>query len=275
MKRNARCPQPEAVNAEMTRLRANPVRAVRVLAALVLLVGSAAQISASEPPAAGGSAAIETLAPLVKRVKRSVVTIKATTQVLDAYPSAGPGFGFPDGPLPVTRETGGAGVIVDADRGFVLTSGHVASGADAISVLLYDGRRFAARIVVMDEDTDLAILAIDAADLAGGTVDCANDTQPGDFVLAIGNPLGLEFSASFGIVSALHRSWSGVSGHDLIQTDVLLDRGSSGGPLFNLRGEIIGINVARANDAVSERSFGFAVPASAIGGILLRAQKTN
>ncbi|WP_376963843.1 S1C family serine protease [Bradyrhizobium erythrophlei] len=99
--------------------------------------------------------------------------------------------------------------------------------------------------------------------------------EAGDFVLAVGDPLGLDHSATFGMISALHRSWPGIQGHDLIQTDVLLDRGSSGGPLFNLRGEIVGINTARAGEAMNERSFGFAVSAAAIQAILIRALKTN
>jgi S1-C subfamily serine protease len=251
----------------------HPKRA-SALAAL-MFVCSVMRVLGGEASVVGGPAVVQTLAPLIKRVKHTVVTVKVTAQALDAYPVTEPGSGFPDGPLPVTLEIYGGGIIVDADRGLIVTSDHVVKGAEAISVVLFDGRHFAARIIVTDEESDLAILRIEAAGLVSGTIDCANSSEPGDLVLAIGDPLGLEQSASFGMVSALHRSWLGVPGHDLIQTDVLLDRGSSGGPLFNLRGEIIGINIARASDAGRGRSFGFAAPASAIIGILLRAQKAD
>ena len=258
---------------EMARLILHPVEARIALAALMLLVCSVAWAQGGEKPAGGGLAASETLAPLVKQIMPTVVGIKVTAQTLEAYPSAGPGLGFPDGPLPITREFYGAGVIVDAERGLMLTSRHIVKGAETISVVLSDERRFVATIVVTDEESDLAVLRTDARGLAAGRIASSSAAEPGDFVLAIGDPLGLERTVTFGIISALHRSWDDVAGHDLIQTDVLLGRGSSGGPLFNRRGEIVGINIARAGNAAGERTFGFAGPASAATAILLRAQR--
>jgi S1-C subfamily serine protease len=168
----------------------------------MLLVCSIVQVIGGEVPVAGGPIT-QTLAPLVRQVKHSVVTVKATVQALEAYLPTGPGSEFPDGPLPVTREVHGGGIIVDAGRSLIVTSEHVVKGAEAISVLLFDGRRFAARIILTDQESDLAILRIDAAGLVAGTVDCANDAESGDFALAIGDLLGLEYSASFGIVSSL------------------------------------------------------------------------
>lgn len=259
---------------EMARLMLHAL-ARSALAALVLLVCTTTWTQSGEMPAGSGLAGSWTLAPLVKKVMPTVVSIRATAQALEAYPSAGPGFGFPDGPLPITRSIYGAGVIVDAERGLALTADHVVKGAEAISVLLSDGRRFIASTVVRDEDSDLAILKIDATGLVAGSIDRLESAEPGDFVLAIGDPLELERSVTFGIVSALHRSWIDVPGHNLVQTDVLLGRGNSGGPLFNLRGEIIGINIARTGHAAGERTFGFAAPASAATAILLRAQKVD
>ena len=253
--------------------RKKEIRTRGVLAALMLLVYSVTWAHGGEMPAVGGLAALETLAPLVKQIMPSVVSVTATTQALETYPSAGPGQGFPDGPLPVTRDFYGAGVIVDAKRSLILTSGHVVKGAETISALLSDRRRLAATVIVTDEESDLAILRVEATGLVAGPIARAPAAEAGDFVLAVGDPLGLDRTVTFGIISALHRSWYGVSSHDLIQTDVLLGRGSSGGPLFNLRGEIVGINVARADNAGGERTFGFAAPASAATAILLRAQK--
>jgi S1-C subfamily serine protease len=204
-----------------------------------------------------------------------VVTIKAIAQTIEAFSVSGPGSGFPDGPLPVTRDVYGAGVIVDADRGLIATANHVVKGTQAISVLLSDGRYFIARPVITDEEFDLAVLKIDASALISGSIDRPNQAEKGDFVLAVGDPLGFEHSATFGMISAMHRSRSGIPGHDLIQSDVLLGRGSSGGPLFNLRGEIIGINIARASDSSNERGFGFAAPSSALIPILRKAQEAD
>jgi S1-C subfamily serine protease len=244
-------------------------------ASILLLLGWLSVASSEEATAIGGPAAIQTLAPLVKKLARTEVAIKATVQTIEAYQATGPGSGFPDGPLPVTRDVSGAGAIVDAGRGLIVTGGHVVKGADTISVQLSDGRCFAARNVVADEEFDLAVVKIDAPGLIAGSIDSLNQAEPGDFVLALGGPLGLEHSATFGMISAVHRSRPGLPGHDLLQVDILLGRGSSGGPLFNLRGEIIGINIARIPDAANERGFGFAAPAYAVIGIISKAQQTD
>lgn len=257
----------------MTKIASHPLRTKSFLAAsMLLLICWLSAASGEEATLFGTPAAIQTLAPLVKQVAPTVVTIRATIQTLEAVRVTEPGSGFPDGPLPVTRDVYGAGVIVDAERSLIATAGHVLKGTDAISVLLSDGRCFTVRPVVIDEEFDLAVLKIDASGLISGSIDRPNLAEPGDFVLAVGDPLGFEHSATFGMISGVHRSRSGIPGHDLIQSDVLLGRGSSGGPLFNLRGEIIGINLARTSDAANERGFGFAAPASALVAILHKAQ---
>jgi S1-C subfamily serine protease len=243
------------------------LQTVLTLAVLVPLL-----FCGSTPVQSGEVSATPTLAPLVKQVIRTVVTIEATLESLETIVPIGPGSGFPDGPLPVTRGAYGSGVIVDADRGLIATSNQVVEEATGISVRLSDERRVVARVVVADKESDLAVLRIDVSGLLAAPIDKPNGAEPGDFVLAMGDPFALEHSASFGIISAVHRSWPGVSGHDLVQTDVLLDRGSSGGPLFNLRGEVVGINIGRTRGASNERSFGFAAPASATMEILRKAQ---
>ena len=260
---------------ECERSKKVPERAKTSFGALLLLACSVVCVLGGELPPGGGPVAIQTLAPLIDRIKPSVVTINATVQILEAYPSAGPGLGFPDGPLPVVRDVYGAGIVADSDRGFLVTSHHLVRGAETISVRLSDGRSFTAHITVTDEEADLAILNIPATGLVAATIDGTSAAQAGDFVLAMGDPLGLEHSTSFGMISGLHRSWPGVSGHDLIQADLLLEHGSSGGPLFNLRGEIIGINIGRANQTISGRGFGFAAPASAVIEVLLKAQRAK
>lgn len=244
-------------------------------ASMLLLICWLSAASGEQATVIGTPAAIQTLSPLVKQVTPTVVTIKAIVQTIEAFPATGPGSGFPDGPLPVVRNVYGAGVIIDADRGLIATANHVVKGTEALSVLLSDGRCFAARPVVTDEDFDLAVLKVDASGLIAGSIDRPDQAEPGDFVLAVGDPLGFEHSATFGMVSAIHRSRSGIPGHDLIQSDVLLGRGSSGGPLFNLRGEIIGINIARTSDAANERGFAFAAPASSLIAILRKAREAD
>lgn len=242
--------------------------------AILLAIASVTELRSQESRSADKDIT-QTLRPLIKQVVQTAVSVDATGQILDVHPAEGPGSGFPDGPVPETRSIGGAGVIADAELGLIVTSHHLVKNAETISVRLFDGRRFAATTTVVDEGADLAVLRISAPDLRAAPVGEPDSIGPGDFVVAVGDPLGLDHSASFGIVSALHRAWQGILGNDLIQTDVMLDRGSSGGPLFNLRGEIIGINTARVGRSVNERSFGFAIPASAVQAILMRARKVD
>ena len=216
-----------------------------------------------------------TLAPLVKRILPSVVTVKATKPASEEHQIIDPTDGFPDGPLPRSLEIHGAGVITDAAAGFIVTSNHVIEGADAITAGLSDGRSFEASVVTVDKDSDLAVLKIAATGLLAVPLCEGEATEAGDFALAIGTPLKLGRSVTFGIVSALHRSLPSINNADLIQTDALFDHGNSGGPLFNLRGEIIGINTARVSEAAGDRGFGFAVPASAVRAMLSRSIRLN
>jgi serine protease Do len=180
-------------------------------------------------------------------------------------------------PLPVPREREGlgSGVIIQPD-GVVLTNEHVVKDARKIKVTLSDGREFTARVLGRDQKLDVAVLKIDASDLPAARLGDSSRLRPGDWALAIGNPLGLSSSVSLGVVSALNRPIyvSDRPYADLIQTDVSISPGNSGGPLVNSAGEVVGINTAIQIDAgqpiigaVATR-VGFAVPINSIKQIL-------
>jgi len=165
------------------------------------------------------------------------------------------------GPPRMMRETlgEGSGVIVD-ERGFVLTNNHVIEGATSINVQLSDGRARLAQVVGTDALTDLAVLRIAAGDLAAATWGDSDELKTGDMVWAAGSPFGLDHSVTFGIVSAKDRPGIGPRSQfqDLLQTDAAVNPGNSGGPLVNIRGEIVGINTAIVGNAY--RGVSFAIP---------------
>ena len=164
-------------------------------------------------------------------------------------------------------------MIVAAD-GLIVTCNHVIEGGRTVTITLSDGRHFEASTLLANREADLAVLRIAATGLPAAALG-NSDPQPGDFVMAIGAALGQGQSVSFGIVSALHRDFPGTKRHaDLIQTDALLDAGSSGGPLLNLNGELIGINAARAGDG-TDRGFGFAIPIDQVRSVMSKAATAN
>ncbi len=173
------------------------------------------------------------------------------------------------GPLPDQLEGGarqkrvslGSGVIVDGDRGLVLTNAHVVAGGDEIMIHLQDGREFPARILGAEPDFDLAVLEIrGASGLPSARLADTGDLMPGETVIAIGNPFGFTHTVTTGVISALGRSLRNEGGMltDLIQTDAAINPGNSGGPLLDLDGRLIGINTVL--DARGE-GIGFAIPA--------------
>jgi len=167
---------------------------------------------------------------------------------------------------PRTQEAQGSGFIVSKD-GYILTNNHVVDGADQVKVALLDHRSFKAKVVGHDPQTDVAVLKIDASDLP--TVSLGDDakTRVGEWALAIGNPFGLDFTVTAGIISAKGRSTQLASLNadkyriqDFIQTDAAINPGNSGGPLVNIRGEVVGINSAIASETGSYTGYGFAIP---------------
>lgn len=160
----------------------------------------------------------------------------------------------------------GSGVIVDPERGYILTNNHVVEGADEVSILLMDERSLDAEIIGTDAPSDIAVLRIKSNDLVGVTIGNSDDLEVGDWVLAIGSPFSrnLSHTVTAGIVSAKGRSGivGGVDYQDFIQTDAAINPGNSGGALVNLDGELVGINTAIATAGFSRGNVGvgFAIP---------------
>lgn len=157
----------------------------------------------------------------------------------------------------------GSGVIIDADKGYVVTNNHVVDNADEILVKLNDGRELLAKKLGADEQSDIALLQVDAERLQDVELANSDKLRVGDFVVAIGNPFGLSQTVTSGIVSALGRSGLNIGGYeDFIQTDAAINRGNSGGALVNLRGELVGINTAIFGPNGGNVGIGFAIPSN-------------
>ena len=209
-----------------------------------------------------------TLAPVLEKVIPAVVHIetKATVMIQRRSPFDDPFFRRffnmpPQNPQPRKQGGAGSGVIVDSDKGYIITNSHVVRKADDIVVTLDDGRRYEARVTGTDPGADIAILQIDADNLQQAKIGDSEKLKVGDFVLAIGNPFGLEQSVTLGIVSALGRNGLGIESYeDFIQTDASINPGNSGGALINLGGEVIGINTAILGGSGGNIGIGFAIP---------------
>ncbi|VWX56044.1 putative periplasmic serine endoprotease DegP-like [Burkholderiales bacterium 8X] len=152
-----------------------------------------------------------------------------------------------------------SGVILASD-GYILTSAHVVRGIDDARVRLADGRRFEARVIGVDRRTDIALIKIDAAGLPAASIGDSSTVAPGDWVAAIGAPFGFRGSVTTGVVSAVGRYVGGAGQVPFIQTDVAINPGSSGSPLFNERGEVVGINSMIYSGTGGYMGLSFAVP---------------
>jgi serine protease Do len=156
----------------------------------------------------------------------------------------------------------GSGVIVSPD-GYVLTNNHVIDGAKTVTITLPDKREFKGRIVGSDPKTDIAVIKIDGSNLPTIPWGDSSRLQVGEYVLAVGNPFGLNSTVTLGIVSALGRGRMGITQYeDFIQTDAAINPGNSGGPLVNTRGELVGLNTAIFSQSGGYQGVGFAVPTS-------------
>jgi Do/DeqQ family serine protease len=241
---------------------------MRILIAAAGCVGAlllAAPVPAAIPESAGGQ--VPSLAPILKEVTPGVVNIgvrgkaKQADNPLLNDPFFRRFFNLP--PQQRERETQatGSGVIVDAREGYVLTNNHVVENAEAIEVTTKDNRRFRAKLVGRDGDTDVAVLKIEGTNLTALEFGDSDRLEVGDYVLAIGNPFGLGQTVTSGIVSALGRSGLGIEGYeDFIQTDASINPGNSGGALVDLRGRLVGLNTAILAPGGGNIGIGFAVP---------------
>lgn len=155
----------------------------------------------------------------------------------------------------------GSGMIISKD-GYVLTNNHVISSADKVTVTLNDGRQFPAKLVGRDSYADVAVLKIDAPNLTPVTLGNSDTLRPGEWVVAVGSPLGFDHTVTQGIISALSRKIPDLNSNlSFIQTDAAINPGNSGGPLVNLKGEVIGINTAISGRG---QNIGFAIPINTV-----------
>ena len=228
----------------------------RLLAAWVVSGGIVAGAGAVFPAFAGapipevGGTAVTSVAGVVSRITPGVVGVSVRSEVSEVNPLAQDPlfrqfFNLRDQPVERETEAVGSGVIIDAERGYVLTNSHVVDNATRIEVTTKDNRRFTAKLIGRDTATDIAVLQIPAENLTAVPIGNSDRLQVGDFVLAVGNPFGLGQTVTSGIVSALGRTGLGIEGYeDFIQTDASINPGNSGGALVDLEGRLVGINTA-------------------------------
>jgi serine protease Do len=182
---------------------------------------------------------------------------------------------------PQIEQGSGSGFIISPD-GLILTNNHVVAGADRVIVRLYDKREFNAKVVGADPATDVAVIKIEAAGLPSASLGNSDSTRVGEWVLAIGNPMGEQFAftVTAGIVSAKGRLLAGLQQskyaiQDFIQTDAAINPGNSGGPLVNIRGDVIGINAAIASETGLSAGYGFAIPINLAHTVMEQLIKTG
>ncbi len=239
--------------------------------ALLALLGAALAPATGEAalPAAVDDRPLPSLAPMLQQATPAVVNIATLSRVqvqenpLLQDPFFRRFFDLPARPRERQTTSAGSGVIVDADKGYVLTNQHVVGEADEITVTLRDGRTLSAKLVGSDPEADVAVIQIPAENLTALPLADSDRLQVGDFVVAVGNPFGLGQTVTSGIVSALGRSGLGIEGYeDFIQTDASINPGNSGGALLNLRGELVGINTAIIGPSGGNVGIGFAIPSN-------------
>ena len=237
----------------------------RLLLILLVTLASAA-LPAAMPPAVGETS-LPTLAPMIKKVSPAVVNIATRGTVRERGPLYDDPFFRrffdmpPEGGRTRPFQSAGSGVIVDARAGYILTNAHVVENAREITVTLQDGRDLKADVVGSDKDSDVAVVKVKPDGLSQVALGDSTKIEVGDFVVAIGNPFGLQHTVTSGIISGLSRSGINPDGYeDFIQTDASINPGNSGGALVNLRGELIGINTAILSRSGGNIGIGFAIP---------------
>jgi len=222
-------------------------------------------------PISAEGAPMPSLAPMLERSMPAVVNISTSTQIevkenpLLQDPFFRQFFQIPNQSRQQQKNSLGSGVIIDSDRGLVLTNNHVIDKADKIRVTLNDGRQLTAELIGTDPEADVAVIQVPAGNLTKLPIADSSQLKVGDFVVAIGNPFGLGQTVTSGIISALGRSGLGIEGYeDFIQTDASINPGNSGGALVNLRGEFIGMNTAILAPTGGNVGIGFAIPSNMV-----------
>ena len=236
---------------------------------LLTLVSFSTSINAS----ATATAAIpSTLSPMLEKTLPAVVNIRADIKITDLatlnrlLQERGANA---TGEVPDTFLSVASGVIVNADKGYILTNAHVVNDAQSVIVSLNDGRHYTARIVGMDKPSDIALLQIKGKKLTAIAMGNSNGLKVGETVVAIGNPFGLNQTVTSGIVSALGRTSLGIENFEnFIQTDAPINPGNSGGALLDTQGNLIGINTAILAPERGSIGIGFAIPCNIAKSIM-------
>ncbi|MEL6999066.1 MAG: Do family serine endopeptidase [Pseudomonadota bacterium] len=249
-------------------------KAILLSGALAVAVPLAYHATTSQPATAAVPAAVlPSFAPLVKATRPAVVTIK-TTGTARANAEIDPqmrefmerffGRNFPGEPQQRNRRPQGlgSGFVIDSN-GTIVTNNHVVEGSSEITVVLSDGEELSATLIGTDAKTDLAVLRVDA----GGTLPTvpwgnSDNVEVGDWAIAIGNPFGLGGTVTAGIVSARGRDIRSGPYDDFLQVDTSINRGNSGGPLFDQQGNVIGVNTAIFSPSGGSVGIGFAIPSN-------------
>jgi len=225
-------------------------------------------------------------ADLAAAQAKAVVNI-STTKVVQGRQGLPPGFGFPQGsPFkqffhdflrnmpPQEQHALGTGFVISQD-GYIVTNNHVVDGADEIIVKMKSGKEYPAKLIGTDKKVDVALLKVKARGLQTVSIGDSDALRVGDWVMAIGNPFGLEQTVTAGIVSAKGRVIGAGPYDHFIQTDAAINPGNSGGPLFNLKGEVVGINTAIYSRSGGNLGIGFAIPVNMAKPVIDELRRTG
>ena len=249
----------------------NNLMPAKLILAATLAAFSPAAVAAL--PLAVDGESVPSLAPMLEKIQAAVVNLSTTSRLqprqnpLAQDPFFRRFFNFPEQRRPGSSL--GSGVIVDADKGYVITNHHLIDQADEITVTTKDGRSLRAELVGSDAASDVAVIKVGSDKLSEIPLGNSEALRVGDFVVAIGNPFGLSQTVTSGIVSALGRSGLGIEGYeDFIQTDASINPGNSGGALVDLRGRLIGINTAIFSRSGGSVGIGFAIPVNMVKALM-------
>jgi putative serine protease PepD len=259
----------------MLRHRTAVIGTVALAAGLAVGAGGYAAVANDTSAPSAANASSTAISTASARMSVGAIYEKANTGVVEITATSNAAQG--DSPFPFDQQQGGSqqaqgsGFVYDSD-GHVVTNYHVVQGATSLQVTLADGSTYDATVVGTDPSTDLAVLKVDAASdkLHPLTLGDSGDVAVGDGVVAIGSPYGLEETVTSGIVSALGRTIESTNGYSIpgtIQTDAAINHGNSGGPLFNLSGEVIGVNSQIESESGGNTGVGFAIPSNTVRSV--------
>jgi serine protease Do len=270
------------VKAKAIAIQQDQGQARRVMMALFAAMTLALAFVLAQATASGAQARPATFADLAEQISPSVVNITTSTTIAGRtgpqgiVPEGSPFEDFfndldrggPDGDGAQRSSALGSGFVISND-GFIVTNNHVIEGADEILIEFFSGDELPAELIGTDPNTDIAVLKVEADDLPFVEFGDSNGpgSRVGDWVMAMGNPLGQGFSVSAGIVSARNRALSGTY-DDYIQTDAAINRGNSGGPLFNMDGNVIGVNTAILSPNGGSIGIGFAMSSAVVTNVV-------